>query len=113
MSVKGRHTRRARHDPVDRWDTADAIVARGRAVGRGHRLSRRAQRAVQAWDLSADAFAREPADTGEAGDVEEEVCARCGVERSVWQGNKGKGYTRHGATYCCHGCAEGFECSCL
>ncbi len=39
--------------------------------------------------------------------------ARCGVERSVWQGNKGKGYTRHGATYCCHECAEGFECSCL
>ncbi len=68
--------------------------------------------------------AREQAEegSGEAGmrDVEgaadeeglEEVCPGCGLERSAWQGNGGRGYATDRGPHCCQACAEGIDCTC-
>jgi hypothetical protein len=42
----------------------------------------------------------------------EDVCAGCGMERSEWKGNQGKGYIKDGSIYCCRDCAEDIECTC-
>ena len=36
----------------------------------------------------------------------------CGMERSEWKGNNGKGYYEDGVAYCCRDCAEDIECAC-
>lgn len=46
-------------------------------------------------------------------DPEEEVCPNCGMDRSEWKGNQGKGYSKDGETYCCRGCAQGTDCTCI
>jgi hypothetical protein len=42
----------------------------------------------------------------------EDICAGCGMERSEWKGNRGRGYTKNGQIYCCQDCAEDIECNC-
>lgn len=46
-------------------------------------------------------------------DRAEDDCPNCGMARSEWKGNSGKGYTKDGETYCCRGCAEGTGCTCM
>lgn len=43
---------------------------------------------------------------------EEPQCENCGMPKSEWKGNLGKGYQVEGETYCCRGCAEDGECDC-
>lgn len=44
--------------------------------------------------------------------VKGEICAGCGMHKSSWEANNGKGYLKGGETYCCKDCAEGIECVC-
>ena len=43
---------------------------------------------------------------------EDDVCTGCGMSRSDWKGNDGRGYAEDGIYYCCQECAEGSECTC-
>jgi hypothetical protein len=59
--------------------------------------------------------ARDRAEEGSgAADEEEleEVCPGCGLGRSAWQGNGGRGYPTDGGPHCCQACAEGIDCTC-
>src|SRR5436309_11206686 len=38
------------------------------------------------------------------------ACPGCRMEKNEWPG---EGYTHEGETYCCQGCAEGTDCTCL
>ena len=40
-------------------------------------------------------------------------CAGCGLPKFQWKGNDGEGYTFQGLPYCCQGCAEGEDCTCV
>lgn len=42
----------------------------------------------------------------------QETCPNCAMERSVWQGNNGRGFQMGDLTYCCQGCATGTGCTC-
>jgi hypothetical protein len=42
----------------------------------------------------------------------EDICVGCGMEKSEWKGNEGKGYMKDGQMFCCEDCAEGIECTC-
>lgn len=39
-------------------------------------------------------------------------CTACGLDKSEWKGNGGKGVEQNGARYCCDGCANGTGCTC-
>jgi hypothetical protein len=40
------------------------------------------------------------------------LCANCGMPRSEWTRNDGRGVTREGLHYCCEGCAQDNHCIC-
>lgn len=45
--------------------------------------------------------------------MQEEVCAKCGIPKEAWKGNRGEGYTdENGQKYCCEACARGRQCTC-
>lgn len=43
----------------------------------------------------------------------EQTCSNCGMKKNEWSWNQGEGYRKDGNTYCCKGCAENSECTCL
>jgi hypothetical protein len=47
-----------------------------------------------------------------AAETPDDDCPLCGMPRSEWKGNGGKGYRKDIVTYCCRGCAEGSGCTC-
>jgi len=38
------------------------------------------------------------------------ACPGCAMVKNAWPG---EGYTHEGETYCCQGCAEGTDCTCV
>lgn len=40
-------------------------------------------------------------------------CVECGLGEVAWKGNQGLGRILAGEWYCCQGCAEGTNCSCI
>jgi hypothetical protein len=109
MSVKGQKSRQAQHKAPDRGDSLKAIFKPRRAVDREHFPAGKVWGARRARQLLADTFAQAPVDTAA---VEEEGCARCGLEPHAWKGHKGQGYPRGGEWYCCQLCADEHECPC-
>lgn len=43
---------------------------------------------------------------------EDKKCPGCGMQKTEWKGNKGRGFEGDDDTYCCRGCAEGSGCTC-
>jgi hypothetical protein len=44
---------------------------------------------------------------------EEAKCPVCGRMQSDWRVNNSEGVVKDGQSYCCEGCAESGECSCI
>jgi len=42
----------------------------------------------------------------------EQTCSECGMPKSEWKGNAGKGVRKDQEMFCCEGCAAGDECTC-
>jgi hypothetical protein len=56
---------------------------------------------------------RNPNETkGENVQTKTQACPVCGMEKSEWKANAGKGVEKSGQTFCCEGCANGKECTC-
>jgi len=98
MSVKGGKSRQAQIKYMDHGHSLKAIFKPGRAVDRERFPARKMWGARRARQLLADAFAQALVDTAA---MEEEGCARCGLEPHTWKGSKGQGYPRGGEWYCC------------
>jgi hypothetical protein len=109
MSVKGRKSRQAQHKSTARGHSLKAIFKPRRAVDREHFPTGKVWGAWRAQQLLVDAFAQAPVDIAA---VEEEGCARCGLEPHAWKGHKGQGYRRGREWYCCQLCADELECPC-
>src|SRR5215472_13561863 len=85
MSVKGRKSRQVQHESMDRGHTLKVVFKPRRAVDSEHFPFGKVWGTWRARQLLADTFAQALVDT--AG-VEEEGCARCGLEPHAWKGNK-------------------------
>ena len=46
------------------------------------------------------------------GEMEDQMCPRCGMNQKDWTANEGRGFNKEGESYCCQGCAEGTGCTC-
>jgi hypothetical protein len=44
--------------------------------------------------------------------MEQKRCANCGMGKSQWTRNDGRGFSREGIFYCCEGCAQDNHCTC-
>jgi len=40
------------------------------------------------------------------------VCAQCGIRKSQWGDNSGRGFEKEYLGYCCEGCSESTGCTC-
>jgi hypothetical protein len=109
MSVKGRKSRQAQHQPTDHKHTLKAIFQAKHPVGRKQLPVGMASRSGRTRHALAGTLAQAQTDTAV---VSEEVCAGCGLEQHSWKGNRGKGYPRSGERYCCQACADELECAC-
>jgi hypothetical protein len=94
-------------DTLTKAQASERIEALQRRTGRGRARGVRDQ-------AEAGADEAEMRDAEGAADAEglEEVCPGCGLERSAWQGNGGRGYPADGGSHCCRACAEGIDCTC-
>jgi hypothetical protein len=44
--------------------------------------------------------------------MKETSCPNCGMSKSEWMRNDGRGVSREGLVYCCEGCAVKNQCTC-
>jgi hypothetical protein len=42
----------------------------------------------------------------------DEICVGCGIHKSSWNGNNGRGYLKGEERYCCRDCTELIDCTC-
>jgi hypothetical protein len=45
--------------------------------------------------------------------MKERNCPNCGMPKSQWIRNDGRGVSREGTFYCCEGCAVDNRCTCM
>jgi hypothetical protein len=109
MSVKGRKFHQPAPEPTDRRDTWKGGFKPRRAVDRERSPLGKFWGVRRTRQPLSEVLEQAQMDTTA---VDEEGCARCGLEPQAWQGSNGKGYTKGGTWYCCQLCADELECPC-